>query len=167
MTGCHSLDRTHQLQIDPTINQQPPNLSRRAVVALFVGGGAAAGVYAFADTATSISISPDAALAGLAAGQLIMVDIRRPDEWALTGLATGAIAADMRDADFIERLDRLVAGDRAAPIALICARGVRSRRLAAKLTAMGFSGVLDVSEGMLGSASGPGWIARKLPISAF
>jgi rhodanese-related sulfurtransferase len=167
MTGCHNLDRMRQLQIDPAMKGQPPNLSRRAVVALLVGGGGAAGIYAFADTAKSTPISPDAALAGLAAGRLIMVDIRRPDEWALTGVATGATSLDMRDADFIERLDDLVDGNRAAPIALICARGVRSRRLAAKLTAMGFSGVLDVSEGMLGSAAGPGWIARKLPISAF
>lgn len=96
-----------------------------------------------------------------------MLDIRRPDEWALTGVATGAVALDMREADFIERLDQLVAGDRAAPIALICARGVRSRRLAAKLTSAGFSAVVDVSEGMLGSAAGPGWIARGLPISPY
>ena len=134
---------------------------------LLVGAGGAAGLYAFADTAKSIPISTDAALAGLANGRMIMLDIRRPDEWALTGVATGAVALDMREADFIERLDQLVAGDRAAPIALICARGVRSRRLAAKLTSAGFSAVVDVSEGMLGSAAGPGWIARGLPISPY
>ena len=91
----------------------------------------------------------------------------RPDEWAETGIATGAVTLDMRETDFVEQLDHLVGGDRTAAIALICARGVRSRKLAARLTAAGFSAVLDVSEGMLGSAAGPGWVARGLPRSKY
>ena len=155
------------LRTDPEIVARRPLFSRRAVVGLLVGTGGAAGLYAFADTAKSVPISTDAALAGVTKGKLTLLDIRRPDEWALTGVATGAVPLDMRGSDFTERLDQLLGGNRSAPIALICARGVRSRRLAAKLTSAGFTAVVDVTEGMLGSAAGPGWIARGLPISPY
>ncbi len=141
--------------------------SRRTLLGLLAGGTFAAGLYAFGVTAKSDPITPAATLTRLRDKSLILIDIRRPDEWALTGVAAGAATLDMRDTDFVKSLDRLTAGNRAAPVALICARGVRSRRLAAKLTAAGFTSVLDVSEGMLGSAAGPGWIARGLPVSPF
>lgn len=140
-------------------------MSKRAFLALLAGGTFAAGLYAFGDSAKSDPITPEAALAWILDKSLILIDIRRPDEWALTGVAVGAVPLDMRDDGFLADLDRLTGGNRAAPIALICARGVRSRRLAAKLTAAGFTAVLDVSEGMLGSPAGPGWIARGLPVS--
>ncbi len=132
-------------------------------MALLAGGTIAAGLYVFGDTAKSDPIAADEALGRLRDGSLILVDIRRPDEWALTGVAVGAVPLDMRDDGFVAALDQLVGGDRAMPIALICARGGRSRKLAARLAEAGFSAVLDVSEGMLGSAAGPGWIARGLP----
>jgi rhodanese-related sulfurtransferase len=138
-------------------------LSRRGLIGLLVGGTIAAGLYVFGDIATSNPIAADVVQARLQGGSLILVDIRRPDELALTGVAAGAVPLDMRDDGFVDMLDQLVGGNRAVPIALICARGVRSRKLAARLTEAGFSGVLDVSEGMLGSAAGPGWIARGLP----
>jgi rhodanese-related sulfurtransferase len=138
-------------------------LSRRGLIGLLAGGTIAAGLYVFGDRAKSIPIVPDVAQARVRDGSLVLVDIRRPDEWALTGVAVGAVPLDMRDEGFVAALERLVGGDHAKPIALICARGGRSRKLAAQLTAAGFSAVLDVSEGMLGSSSGPGWLARGLP----
>jgi rhodanese-related sulfurtransferase len=146
---------------------QTSKFSRRALMGLLVGGGCVAAVYAFGDTAVSVPITPDEALQRIADDSLLLIDIRRPDEWELTGVATGAAPIDMRDEDFLEQIDRLLAGNKAAPIALICARGVRSRRLAAKLKTAGYTGVVDVSEGMLGSAAGVGWIARGLPISPY
>lgn len=93
-----------------------------------------------------------------------MIDIRRPDEWARTGVAEGAYPLDMRRDDFIEALAMLVDEQRDQPIALICARGVRSDRMSARLRQAGFDRIIDVPEGMLGSAAGPGWIARDLPV---
>ncbi|NJM82953.1 MAG: hypothetical protein HC844_11045 [Tabrizicola sp.] len=43
-------------------------------------------------------------------------------------------------------------------------RPVRSRKLAAALKDAGYTGIVDVGEGMLGSGSGAGWIARGLPV---
>jgi hypothetical protein len=36
--------------------------------------------------------------------------------------------------------------------------------MAARMEAAGFTRILDVPEGMVGSAAGPGWIARGLPV---
>ncbi len=47
---------------------------------------------------------------------------------------------------------------------LICATGGRSGRVMRSLRQAGYSGFLDVSEGMLGSAAGPGWIAGGYPV---
>lgn len=98
------------------------------------------------------------------AGTLTLIDIRRPDEWQATGIGEGAQPLDMRRGDFTDALLVLVKGNTAAAIALICARGVRSARLATRLTGAGFGHIINVPEGMLGAAEGPGWIARGLPV---
>jgi rhodanese-related sulfurtransferase len=97
-------------------------------------------------------------------GEVLLVDIRRPDEWAKTGSGQGASRLDMRRSDFIDALNDLVQGDRTRPVALICARGVRSRRMGQRLLDAGFVNIIDIPEGMLGSRAGPGWLERGLPV---
>jgi len=97
-------------------------------------------------------------------GRITLIDIRRPEEWVSTGVPQGAIPLDMRDPAFTDKLAALVT-DKNAPVALICARGVRSRRFAAVLTGAGFANIIDVPEGMLGSGAGPGWLAAGLPVT--
>lgn len=96
-------------------------------------------------------------------GDITLIDIRRPDEWRMTGIGDGAQPLDMRRKDFTQALDALVNGDLATPIALICARGVRSARMSQRLAEAGFTTIIDVPEGMLGSRAGPGWLASDLP----
>jgi rhodanese-related sulfurtransferase len=98
------------------------------------------------------------------AGEIILIDIRRPDEWAETGTGVGARRLDMRRDDFLTALDKLVGGNRSKSVALICARGVRSGRLSRLLNAAGFSNIIDVPEGMMGSRAGAGWVAQGLPL---
>jgi rhodanese-related sulfurtransferase len=98
------------------------------------------------------------------AGEIVLVDIRRPDEWAATGSPASGRRLDMRREDFVEALLDLTGGDRGAQVALICARGVRSSRLTNRLTEAGFTNIIDVPEGMLGSAAGPGWVREGLPL---
>ncbi len=95
---------------------------------------------------------------------VLLVDIRTPKEWQATGVGEGANPLDMRRNDFIQALEQLTGGKRDAPVALICARGVRSARLSNRLTEAGFTNVIDVPEGMLGSAAGPGWVRAGLPV---
>lgn len=98
-------------------------------------------------------------------GRIVLVDIRRPDEWERTGIPDNAAPLDMRRADFAQALSEIVGPDKSRPVALICARGVRSARLALALSEAGYTNILDVPEGMLGSAAGPGWLDAGLPIS--
>lgn len=144
----------------------PQAMSRRQMVvgtaALLVSGPAAA-QNAKIPTKGGILTPPDAHTFANA-NQIFLIDVRRPDEWASTGSGEGAHRLDMRRKDFVEALDTLVAGDRAAPVALICARGVRSNAMSRRLRNAGYTNIIDVPEGMLGSRAGPGWIKRKLPV---
>jgi rhodanese-related sulfurtransferase len=110
------------------------------------------------------SMTPREVHAAALRGEILLIDIRRPDEWALTGVGEGASPLDMRRPDFIETLLALAGNDKSRPLALICARGVRSRHLASDLAEAGFVNIVDVPEGMLGSGAGPGWIGRSLPV---
>ena len=100
-------------------------------------------------------------------GDVLLVDIRTPREWRSTGIGQGAQPLDMRRDDFVQALKTLTGGDQSAPVALICARGVRSARLSNQLTEAGFTNIIDVPEGMLGSAAGPGWVRTGLPVEAY
>ncbi|WP_209016448.1 rhodanese-like domain-containing protein [Roseibium sp. RKSG952] len=100
-------------------------------------------------------------------GEILLIDIRTPREWAATGIGEGAYPVDMRREDFEQVLDQLSDGDRNTKIALICARGVRSARMSNRLTEAGFTNIIDVPEGMLGSGAGPGWVRAGLPLEAY
>lgn len=113
-------------------------------------------------------LSPHDALAEAETRQVMIIDIRNAPEWAWTGVARGAARASwwqVRGEDgFLDDVLAIVGNDRSRAIALICARGVRSRAATAYLKSQGFTNVRDIGEGMLGSAAGPGWLKRKLPM---
>ncbi len=98
------------------------------------------------------------------AGQVYLVDIRRPSEWKQTGVAKHASKITMHQKGFLNRITKLTAGNKAAPVALICARGNRSTRMINLLEANGYTNVYNVKEGMLGSPEGSGWLAKGLPL---
>ena len=97
-------------------------------------------------------------------GEIILIDIRTPREWAETGIGEGAIALDMREKDFVQNLVRLRQDNPETPLALICRTGNRSGYVVQTLAQQGFPGLVDVSEGMAGGPNGQGWIARGLPV---
>jgi rhodanese-related sulfurtransferase len=132
-----------------------------------IGAGLVAATGALRPVAghASPTLTPPEAFARAASGAILLIDIRRPDEWAATGVGQGARPLDMRRRDFGPALLALAGGNPATPIALICARGGRSNRLARRLADAGFAVVQDVPEGMLGSRAGPGWLARGLPVT--
>jgi len=129
-------------------------------------GGSVLAVAAFAAPSQAKGVlTATEAFAKAATGKIILVDIRTPEEWAETGTGAGAKRLDMRREDFVSALDKLLGGDRSKAVALICARGVRSSRMSRTLRDAGYSNVIDVPEGMLGSYAGPGWLERGLPLS--
>ncbi|MEM1273652.1 MAG: rhodanese-like domain-containing protein [Pseudomonadota bacterium] len=133
-----------------------------------LGLAAAGGTYAYfwkpelPEGTTNLSVED--AYAAMRADQIWLIDIRRPDEWERTGVAEGALLIDMRRDDFVDALAAATAPDPDRPVAIVCARGVRSRRLTAALAEAGITNLIDLPEGMLGSQAGPGWIAAGLPV---
>jgi rhodanese-related sulfurtransferase len=115
-------------------------------------------------------LSPQEARARAASGDLTIVDVRLPVEWAETGLPEGAETLSLQNPatlevrpGFVEDMLRVLQGRRDQPVALICARGNRSALAATLLAEAGFTSVHDISEGMIGGQNGPGWLARALP----
>lgn len=102
---------------------------------------------------------------GFAQDKISLIDVRSRPEWVETGVAKEAWPISMHEPGFEQRLfaARDFSGEK--PIALICATGGRSGRLLSVLKRAGYTGFIDVSEGMLGSPKGPGWIARGLPVT--
>ncbi len=103
------------------------------------------------------------------AGELTLIDIRRPEEWRETGVAQGAARIDLRQPGgakgFADAVLRQVDGNRDAPIALICRTGNRTTQMQRVLLENGFTNVYNIREGMAGSAAGPGWIRQGLPVA--
>lgn len=108
------------------------------------------------------------AMAAARAGQLAIVDIRTPAEWRATGTAPGAARVDMYQgaAAFVRGIERVAKGNKHAPIGLICRTGNRTTQAQKYLQSLGYSRVYNIKEGMAGSAAGPGWIRRGLPVAA-
>lgn len=129
-----------------------------------------AGPTSLADPAGRIAADRAAALAR--AGRLVLVDIRTPAEWAQTGVPAGAALVPLTEGpqtlrpDFVADLDRLLGGARDRPVALVCRTGGRTAFARRLLLTEGFTAVLDVAEGMIGSSFGPGWLARGLPVES-
>lgn len=98
-------------------------------------------------------------------GTLTLIDVRRPSEWAATGMPEGAVGVTLQDRDFVAQVLAALDGDRHAPVALICRTGRRSQNAARQLEAAGFTAVYNVREGVAGRrGAGPGWLARSLPV---
>lgn len=116
---------------------------------------------AFAET--PVLSAPEAA-AKMTSGDMVILDIRSPEEWDESGIADGAWPVSMHDDDFPKRLRAIFAQHAPDRIGLICATGGRSAYITEILAKNGITGVVDVSEGMFGNERGSGWIARGLPI---
>lgn len=95
-------------------------------------------VLALVAPARAGALTPGEAHAMAKAGDIVLVDVRTPKEWARTGL----------------------------PAHARCATGVRSAFARRMLEAAGFTDVDDVAAGVAGRGEVPGWLAAGLPIEA-
>ncbi len=160
----------------------PTQLNRRIVLTGLVSLAAAGSLLGFG---TSVRASEkDAAIAALdnrnisgaealersQRGEVTIIDVRSPQEWKQTGVPAGAHPVTIHDPQglegFVQAMRRSVNGKLDTPVALICARGNRSTRALNALQAAGFTQVLNIKEGMLGSTSGSGWLAQDLPLDS-
>ena len=95
---------------------------------------------------------------------MILLDIRTPEEWKETGIASAAIPLTMHNKEFLNGFQKIVQDNPEKKIGIICATGGRTLWLQSELAKRGLGPVIDVSEGMMGSRAGPGWIARGLAL---
>ncbi|CCG40412.1 rhodanese-like domain-containing protein [Magnetospirillum molischianum] len=115
-----------------------------------------------------IVLSAPEANALVVAGKMTLVDVRTPEEWRQTGVPAGAKRLDYQNrtgqTQFVEHLTQAIGGDRSTPVAIICRSGNRSTQVQRLLIENGFTHVVNIREGMLGSDAGPGWLRRGLPV---
>ncbi len=137
------------------------HLTRRTVTfALVAGAVAPISVVAQTSEIWSAEMAADALQKDL----IRMIDVRSRPEWADTGIAKGAWPISLHEDRFPERLFAARGLAEGRTVALICATGGRSASVMGSLRRAGYSGFVDVSEGMLGSSVGPGWIAGGFPV---
>lgn len=104
-------------------------------------------------------MEPKQVLAGQAAGELVLIDIRTPAEWADTGVATGAVQLDMTSADFVASVSKVMSENPNKKLAFICQSGGRSGSLTSQMEASGITNTINVTGGT------SQWIADGLPIT--
>ena len=109
-------------------------------------------------------LTADAALAMANKGEIIIIDVRTPEEWKQTGVPENAKAIALNNPAFLNVLNEAINNDKTKPIALICRTGNRSGHAQKQLAGMGFTNVKNIKEGMAGSSGGPGWLKRGLPL---
>lgn len=94
-------------------------------------------------------------------GDILLIDIRTPAEWADTGVPQGAIRLDAESAGFEVRLAGLRLDNPGKRIAFIDRTGGLATSVQQKLAARGWRDLAVVRGGMLGKA---GWLAERLPV---
>jgi rhodanese-related sulfurtransferase len=118
--------------------------------------------------AQEADVSPRRAHELAVEGKLLLIDVRTPEEWRQTGVPVGALHINLRDpagpAAFVEHVLSAVGGDKTRPVGVICRTGSRSVQAQKLLLANGFTNVANVSEGVMGNDTGPGWLKDGLPV---
>jgi len=113
--------------------------------------------------ANSDTLTAEEAYTRMQSGDLILIDVRTPQEWQESGVAEGAWPLDMREPDFGRWIIAVLERNPNHQVAVICRSGNRSGRLMGLFAQNGIDGTLDVTEGMLGGPRGKGWIPSGLP----
>jgi rhodanese-related sulfurtransferase len=121
-------------------------------------------------TATAFAaeqMDAETAYSEIGAGKMVLVDVRTPAEWKETGVVPGAVMLSMGSKDFAKKLKEVVEANPGKKIGLICASGGRSTAVQQQMEKLGIGDAVDITEGMKGSGSAPGWIARGLPVKPY
>ena len=143
-------------------------LSRRKLlaallVALPFAGVAVSGRVAAAKDAAVTVMDPETVYEKAKKGEVLLVDVRTPQEWKQTGIPQGAKPIELAPG-FLAKLMQLTGGDKNKPVAFICATGARSSYVARELAKRGWTNVIDGAGGVMGGPKGKGWIASGLPM---
>ena len=139
-----------------------PKFSRRLV--LGVGAAMAASLPLAGFPAENAVITDQDAYTRQQAGQMVIVDVRTPQEWQQTGVAVGAEPIDMSDPEFLQKLVQLRQDNPGIEFGFICRSGNRSGQVQSYLAQNNVAGVYSVDGGMSGNGQASGWISDGLPV---
>ena len=109
-------------------------------------------------SATIPAISVNDALERTEAGDILLIDVREPDEWLATGSPLGSLRVALQSTDFVGQVLEHTGHRKELPIALCCRSGLRGKKAAELLVQDGFENVSNVEGGMMK------WISEKLPV---
>lgn len=128
-----------------------------ALVGAGCGGGTSSATSQETETAASAVtlLSPDDANAKIESGDVEILDVRTPEEYA-DGHIEGATLVDFYEPDFADRIAEL---DHDREYVVYCRSGNRSGQAAAMMADQGFSTVNDVDGGIVA------WEAAGLPVT--
>jgi len=93
----------------------------------------------------SVISAEEAKTAMAAEGELVLVDVRTPEEFA-EGYIEGAKNINFHDADFEAQMLQF---DKEKPLYIYCRSGARSSKAAEQLQGMGFKEIYDIDGGIL------------------
>ena len=104
---------------------------------------------------STISVEQAAAIVDNPPDDLVVLDVRTPEEFA-EGHLDGAVLVDFYDTDFV---DQLAALDTEVPYLVYCRSGNRSGETLGVMEQLGFSSVVDVDGGIVA------WSGAGLPVT--
>jgi rhodanese-related sulfurtransferase len=137
---------------------------RFLAVAVVAGLTATTDVQSQRETGVTMPVAE--AHAKALAGEIVLVDVRTPQEWKETGIPATAHAITMhQDArPFLSALKNALGNNLEKPLAIICRTGNRTSSLYPELKRAGFKSVINVVEGVAGGPYGAGWSKSGLPL---
>ncbi len=142
-----------------------PHRSKRFILAAITS--VIASLTSMTATAETELISVEDAYEKSINGEVILVDIRTPQEWTRTGTPLSARLVTLQSERFLSTINALQAERPDASVALICRSGTRSTRAAQILEEAGIKHIYNVKEGVEGSPNGTSWISKGLPLDRF
>ncbi|MEM8648948.1 MAG: rhodanese-like domain-containing protein [Pseudomonadota bacterium] len=91
-------------------------------------------------------------------GDVLLIDVREPDEWRATGSPRGSLRVALQSPDFVNQIRKHSNHRKELPIALCCRSGLRGKKAAELLVQDGFDNVSNVEGGMMK------WVSEDLPV---
>lgn len=91
---------------------------------------------------------------------ILLIDVRAPDEVAKTGLPEDSTNVSLSKKNFVEIINELFNADKHKSIALTCHAGNRTKEAAFKLHDAGFKNLIAVDGGIID------WLKSELPIKS-
>ncbi len=91
-------------------------------------------------------------------GEIVIIDVRQPDEWQQTGLPAGAQGVALSGPNFIEQIEEIAAQNKGCKLAISCQSGMRTKAAVKSLDAHGMKNLHQIKGGLMA------WNRENLPI---